>query len=972
MVHDIGRSGRAARVAGFSARRRGLAALLRTGVGLAMLLSLCGAARAQSGVQLSRDGKRTMVSKDVGGARWAIARNPDGTVTGNVFFPGGGPPQFIWCQELSHEEGNVRLSCYGADLCPLAECDVDEWLFLTEVTLPESFFSVEGAGETAAAELLAVPVGRAARASSAKPAGATENRPSGLQISRDGGLRLISKDVGVERWAISRNEDGTVTGNVFLPEGGDPKFVWCEPTSATPDPVELSCYGAPPCQRGACHPEDWQFISAVSLPASFFAPRDRVPIDTLAEALTGLLGADAAFDAVALAIDRGYSLRQVARAALSGRLQASGKIVKHAGGIEAPAGSAGGLFRSPPSATAGAAAPAADLPNDPKLKQLGDQTNLTANEQQIIAVLLIVALVDRGYDLNQVLAVLAGGGRVTLSDGLVPTLVDERGNTVEPEKPNAGVTDPPKNQPRCGNGTIEAGEDCDSENIGSRTCLGIGFTGGGNLSCLGDCHLDVRDCRRAGTTCGNGAIEPGETCDGLNLNGKSCTDLRYSGGMLACSGICEYYTAGCVSDAVCGDGKRELPEECDRDYQPESCSAYSEGYYDTGEIQCSASCRRDFRACRYSGAAICGNERRDGSEECDGSFIGGETCSSIDRGFAGGDLRCGPDCRYDTSGCIVSLCGNGRIDSGEQCDDTAFLTSSCAEYRPGIYESGTLRCTSACKIDESNCRTGALCGNGVREGVEQCDGTQFGGNSCFSLGFESGTLACTNVCTFDTSGCRAEPCPGRQECEGTCIPAGADCCEGEGGAYCNPGSVCVGDLSCCPANFPKRCGDACIPNNAQCCGGGPCPACGNGAREGAEQCDGADLGGATCGGLGYGGGTLACSSSCTFDTSGCNSGGCPGSQKGCEGTCIPAAGDCCVGGGGAYCPGGSVCVGDGGCCPSNQPVRCGGGCISEGTVCCGSVGCGPGNYCDTEYDQCCPEGHEYCPGHGCVPFGHCG
>jgi hypothetical protein len=45
--------------------------------------------------------------------------------------------------------------------------------------------------------------------------------------------------------------------------------------------------------------------------------------------------------------------------------------------------------------------------------------------------------------------------------------------------------------------------------------------------------------------------------------------------------------------------------------------------------------------------------------------------------------------------------------------------------------------------------------------------------------------------------------------------------------------------------------------------------CGNGTIEGSEQCDGASLGGATCVTLGYGAGTLSCSSLCRYDTSGC-------------------------------------------------------------------------------------------------------
>jgi len=49
-------------------------------------------------------------------------------------------------------------------------------------------------------------------------------------------------------------------------------------------------------------------------------------------------------------------------------------------------------------------------------------------------------------------------------------------------------------------------------------------------------------------------------------------------------------------------------------------------------------------------------------------------------------------------------------------------------------------------------------------------------------------------------------------------------------------------------------------------GGG---ACGNGVIEAGEQCDGANLGGATCVGLGFPTGSLACGPACLFDTSGC-------------------------------------------------------------------------------------------------------
>jgi hypothetical protein len=45
--------------------------------------------------------------------------------------------------------------------------------------------------------------------------------------------------------------------------------------------------------------------------------------------------------------------------------------------------------------------------------------------------------------------------------------------------------------------------------------------------------------------------------------------------------------------------------------------------------------------------------------------------------------------------------------------------------------------------------------------------------------------------------------------------------------------------------------------------------CGNNDKEIGEQCDGSDLGGATCQSLGYDRGTLSCSGSCSYDVSQC-------------------------------------------------------------------------------------------------------
>jgi|GEM_PF-4680613 len=46
-----------------------------------------------------------------------------------------------------------------------------------------------------------------------------------------------------------------------------------------------------------------------------------------------------------------------------------------------------------------------------------------------------------------------------------------------------------------------------------------------------------------------------------------------------------------------------------------------------------------------------------------------------------------------------------------------------------------------------------LCGDGVVDSTEQCDGSNLGGATCGSRGFASGNLRCGLSCEFDTTGC---------------------------------------------------------------------------------------------------------------------------------------------------------------------------------------------------------------------------
>ena len=50
--------------------------------------------------------------------------------------------------------------------------------------------------------------------------------------------------------------------------------------------------------------------------------------------------------------------------------------------------------------------------------------------------------------------------------------------------------------------------------------------------------------------CGNGQIDPGELCDGSQLNNATCSLLGYSGGNLACSSGCQFDVSSCTGGTI--------------------------------------------------------------------------------------------------------------------------------------------------------------------------------------------------------------------------------------------------------------------------------------------------------------------------------------------------------------------------------------------------------------------------------------
>jgi cysteine-rich repeat protein len=167
---------------------------------------------------------------------------------------------------------------------------------------------------------------------------------------------------------------------------------------------------------------------------------------------------------------------------------------------------------------------------------------------------------------------------------------------------------------------------------------------------------------------------------------------------------CALNQAVCIFDS-CGNGVLDPGEKCD------------DGNLIDGD-GCSSTCQS---------TEVCGNgivDKRVGEECDDGNLIDGDGCSST---------------------CKSEVCGNGILDSGEQCDghgETSYCNANCTISRCGdgiLNVHANEQCDDGNTSDNDDCTSKcvlAQCGDGFVDGVltssrfEECDfGTGTSGNS---------------------------------------------------------------------------------------------------------------------------------------------------------------------------------------------------------------------------------------------------
>jgi len=131
----------------------------------------------------------------------------------------------------------------------------------------------------------------------------------------------------------------------------------------------------------------------------------------------------------------------------------------------------------------------------------------------------------------------------------------------------------------------------------------------------------------------------------------------------------------------------------------------------------------------------CDNISCPSSTRCHISSAGQAACIEPELSQLCSDAVNGSECSYrgsrglcDNNACILSRCGNGALEPGEECDQQLFASASCVSNG---YTDGSLVCDEFCQISFEDCH--GKCGDNIREPAydEVCDdGNVFSADGC--------------------------------------------------------------------------------------------------------------------------------------------------------------------------------------------------------------------------------------------------
>jgi hypothetical protein len=493
--------------------------------------------------------------------------------------------------------------------------------------------------------------------------------------------------------------------------------------------------------------------------------------------------------------------------------------------------------------------------------------------------------------------------------------------------------------PTCGNGTVEAGEVCDT-----------GIVAGAPGACPSAATCDDGD------PCTSDFVRAAGTCS------ASCQHvpitMQTHGTLDGCCPAGAWHAVDADCPRACGDGQLDVPDEtCDPGFpatDPRACpTACDDGDPCTLDVLQGSACQRHCVSTPITAfvsgdgccpvhatartdhdcAPVCGNDVVEPGESCDNGPGSPEPCKTscgpsptaclknvlvgsaatctarcelapVTACDAKSDGCCPPGCTPATDPDCSASCGDGVVQSGEMCDiaipagKPGACPTSCADSsactRDVLLAPGTCqaRCffaaITAPRAGDGCCPAGAdasldpdcppLCGNGAVElPGETCD-------------YGAGPTACPTTCGGGDA----------------CTPIRLEGSVGTCNASCvaHPVTACISNDGCCPAWCT-------IANDAD------CPAlCGDAVLTPGEACDRAITAGLPG----------ACARTCD-DGDACTADWASGTIEGCSRACSHAPITACRGGDGC-CPAGCNASSDSDCAP-----RCGDGQIGAGETC---------------------------------------
>ena len=271
----------------------------------------------------------------------------------------------------------------------------------------------------------------------------------------------------------------------------------------------------------------------------------------------------------------------------------------------------------------------------------------------------------------------------------------------------------------CGDGAVAGGESCDCGDGNS----GLTF-GGGACTLANGAYADnpanscAWDCSGPAAFCGDGVIEAGEQCDSnvdtyggaLCDDGSStqCTSDEDCDGLSLCGGTPSADVCPLATVCIAGANKK-LGAVCTSDGQCDSAIGANDGACSTQAFQTtrtktcadgadgaySCTWNDDWDSIRCRAPLNCGNGAIDEGEQCDD-----------------GNLNNTDGC---TNECLANVCGDGFIYAGiEDCDEGGENGILCEAG----YEGNCSFCSDSCRLLGAS---GAFCGDGVMNGGEFCD-----------------------------------------------------------------------------------------------------------------------------------------------------------------------------------------------------------------------------------------------------------